>query len=140
MGLEINFLDNGEGLELCAFGVVHGHEIIEANKEFYNPIHLRKLKYKIIDKSKCTEYNVSAEEIAVIAELDEEASLLNPEILIAIVESETLQFSLTGLWQAYVDGFVLNTKSFRDRHSAWEWIAANLKNKGITTKPAPSYS
>lgn len=140
MGLEINFLGNGEGLELRAFGVVHGREIIEANKEFYQPKHLRKLKYKIIDKSKCTEYNVSAEEIAFIAELDEEASRLNPEILIAIVESETLQFSLTGLWQAYVDGFVFNTKSFRDRHSAWEWIAANLKNKDIITKSAPNYS
>jgi hypothetical protein len=71
MGLEINFLGNGEGVELRAFGVVHGREIIEVNKEFYQPKNLCKLKYKIIDKSKCTEYNVSAEEIAFIAKLDE---------------------------------------------------------------------
>jgi len=140
MGVEIKFSGNGVGVELHAFGVVHGREIIKANIEIYHPKHLRKQKYKIIDKSKCTEYNVSAKDIEFIAELDKEASLLNPRLLIAIIESKSLQFSLTGLWQAYVEGCGFNTKSFRDRHSALDWIAENLKSKKIITRPALKYN
>ncbi len=77
--------------------------------------------------SLCTEYEVTAKDIALIAELDKKASIINPNIIVAIIESESLQFSLTEVWQEYVDEYLLKSKSFPDRNAALEWIAKNKK-------------
>ncbi|MEO1945249.1 MAG: hypothetical protein ABGY11_13190 [Candidatus Thioglobus sp.] len=127
MSIEVNIENNGEGIEIVATGVVTGNEIIKAHKKIYDKAHLSCQKYHIIDKSKCIEYDVSAKDIESIAELDGKASEINPNIIIAIIESESLQFSLTETWQEYLklNKNLFNTKSFTDRNSAIEWIAEN---------------
>ena len=118
-------LEGGVGVEVLATGVVCGREILAAHREIYDKKHLSKQKYHLIDKSKCTEYDVTAHDIAAIVELDEEASKTNPNIVVAFIESETLQFSLTEVWQASVEDFVFKSKSFKDRNTALEWIEQN---------------
>jgi len=125
MSIQINILDNGEGVEIKASGIVYGKDIINAHKEIYNEEHLIKQKYHIIDKSKCTEYDVSSDDIKFMASLDRAASLKNPQIIIAIIESEVLEFSLSSLWQAHVDDFIFKTKTFTDREHAMSWISDN---------------
>jgi len=127
MSIQVNILENGEGVEIKAFGIVYGHEIIQAHEEIYNEKYLRNQKYHIIDKSKCTEYDVTAEDIASIAKLDKKASIINPNIIVAIIESERLLFSLTKLWQKHVEEYVFKTRSFVDRNTALEWVAENKK-------------
>lgn len=126
MGINIKIINDGEGIEIIATGKVTGKEIITAHGQIYLSDHLKKQKYHIIDKSKCTEYNVTAEEIQRIAGLDIAAAKINPSIIVAVIESETLRFSLTELWQAQVANSVLKTKSFIQRESAMQWIAENL--------------
>lgn len=125
MSIEVNILDDGEGIEILASGIVYGREIIHSHQEIYNDKHLRKQKYHIIDKSKCTEYDVTAKEIEIIAELDKKASTINPGIIIAIIESESLQYSLTSVWQAYVKEYIFKTKAFKSRDLAIDWITEN---------------
>ena len=127
MSIQVNILRNGEAVEIKAFGIVYGHEIIQAHEEIYNEKYLRNQKYHIIDKSKCTEYDVTAEDIASIAKLDKKASIINPNIIVAIIESERLLFSLTKLWQKHVEEYVFKTRSFVDRNTALEWVAENKK-------------
>lgn len=125
MGIQVNILEDGEGVEILAFDVVHGYEIIQAQSEIYDKTYLSKQKYHIIDKSKCTEYDVTADDIAAIADFDEQAAKINPSIVVAIIESETLRFSLTEAWQARVEDFVFKTKSFSERSKALLWIEQN---------------
>jgi len=125
MTIEVNVLENGEGVEILATGIVYGHEIIQAHEKIYDEKYLKKQKYHIIDKSKCTEYDVTAKDIEVIAELDEKASKINPNIIIAVIESESLQFSLTAVWQAYVKKYIFKTKAFASRELAISWISEN---------------
>ena len=125
MSIQVNILDDGEGVEVLAFDVVHGREIIQAQSEIYDKKYLSKQKYHIIDKSKCIEYDVTADDIAAIADLDEQAAQINPNIVVAIIESETLRFSLTEAWQARVEDFVFKTKSFSERSKALLWIEQN---------------
>lgn len=127
MTVQVNVLEDGVGVEILATGVVTGHEIIEAHDLIYDSSHLRKQKYHIIDKTKCTEHDVTAAEIKSIANLDKQASEINPNIVIAVIESGRLQFTLTELWEAQVRGSVFKTKSFTDRQSALEWITQNVK-------------
>jgi len=116
-------LEDGEGIEILATDVVHGREIVA---ELEKIVQLNKVKYHLVDKTLCTEYYVTAEDILSIARLDEEASKLNPNIVVALVESIFLDYSLTELWQDHVQDFILKTKSFADRATALIWVKENI--------------
>ncbi len=122
MTIEVNFLDNGIGIEIIASGIVTGDEIIEAQKEIYHADNLNKQKYQIIDRTDCKKYQVYAEEIQVIADMDNDAADKNPNIIIAVVAPTTLQFGMTKMWQAYLKNDCFITKIFHDRKSADRWI------------------
>jgi hypothetical protein len=85
MTIKLKSLDNGLGSEMIASGIVTGEEIIEALKEIYTEENLNKLKYRIIDRTNCTEYRVNPEEIEKIAEMDDKASTINPNLMIAVI-------------------------------------------------------
>ena len=129
MAVRINYLHNGIGIEIIASGIVTGEEIIKAQEETYNEENLQKQKYQIIDRTHCTKYQVSSEEIERISDIDNRASEVNLYIIIAVVSPTPLQFGMTRMWQAYIkeDRFV--TKIFTDRKSADEWIKLQLGNK-----------
>lgn len=127
MGISIKNLNNGEGVEIFANGVVRGDEVIAAHDEIYDERRLGRQKYQIVNKSGCTEYAVTADHIAKIAELDRKASLVNPNIIVAIIESRSLQFSLTELWQAHLADCSFLTRSFQDRDTALAWITEQIE-------------
>ena len=129
MTVQINYPDNGIGIEIIASGIITGEEIIKAQDEIYNEENLQKQKYQITDRTHCTEYQVSSEDIERISDRDNRASEVNSYIIIAVVSSTPLQYGMTRMWQAYIreDRFV--TKIFADRKSADEWIELQLGNK-----------
>ena len=128
MSIQINYLDNGIGIEIIASGIVTGEEIIEAHKEIYNEENLRKQKYQIIDRTLCTEYQVTSEEIEEIAAIDNKASAGNPNIIIAVVSPTNLQFGMSRMWQFYLKEGHFVTKVFQDRKNADAWIKLLLEN------------
>jgi len=129
MAIQINHLDNGIGIEILAAGIVTGEEIIKAQEEIYNEENLQKQKYQIIDRTHCTEYQVSSEDIERISDIDNRASEVNSYIIIAVVSSTPLQYGMTRMWQAYIKEDRFMTKIFVDRKSADEWIKLQLGNK-----------
>jgi hypothetical protein len=118
MTIQINYLDDGIGIEIVASGIVTGEEIIQAHKEIYNDENLSKQKYQIIDRTHCTKYQVYSEAIEAISEIDNKASEANPNIIIAIVSPTSLQFGMTRMWQAYIKDDCFVTKIFTNRKSA----------------------
>ena len=128
MAIQINYLDNGIGIEIVATGTVTGEEIITAHKEIYNDENLRKQKYQIIDRTHCTKYQVSSEEVEEISDIDNRASEINPNIIIAIISTTSLQYGISRMWQAYIKDNRFVTKIFEDRASADAWIKNQLDN------------
>jgi hypothetical protein len=127
MTIQVNYLENGIGIEIIASGIVTGEEVIEAHKEIYNEENFKKQKYKIVDRTDCTEYQVYAEDIEKIAEMDDEASRINPNLIIAVVSTTSLQHGMTIMWQAYLNNNVYITKNFLDRISADNWINSYIE-------------
>ena len=128
MAIQINYLDNGIGIEIVATGTVTGEEIITAHKEIYNDENLRKQKYQIIDRTHCTKYQVTSEEVEEISDIDNRASEINPNIIIAIISTTSLQYGISRMWQAYIKDNRFVTKIFEDRASADAWIKNQLDN------------
>jgi hypothetical protein len=127
MTIQVNYLENGIGIEIIASGIVTGEEVIEAHKEIYNEEYFKKQKYKIVDRTDCTKYQVYPEDIEKIAEMDDEASRINPNLIIAVISTTALQHGMTRMWQAYMKNNVFITKNFQDRISADNWINSYIE-------------
>jgi len=122
MGLQINHIQGGIGIEYVLSGIVTGEEIIAANKDIYNYENLRHCKYKIVDRSNCTEYCLTAEDVRIISEQDKGASRINRNITIIFVSPTDLQYGMSRMWQAYTTETGFQSKIFKDRESAEEWM------------------
>jgi hypothetical protein len=127
MTVQVKYLENGIGVEIIASGIVTGEEVIEANKQIYNEENFEKQKYKIVDRTDCTKYQLYPENIEKIAEIDDEASRINPNLIIAVISTTPLQLGMTRMWQAYMKNDVFITKNFPDRTSADNWINSYIK-------------
>jgi hypothetical protein len=122
MTIHVNYLENGYGIEIIASGTVTGEEIIDAHKEIYKKETLKKLRYKIVDRTDCTKYQVYPDEIEKIAVMDDDASKINPNIIIAVISTTSLQYGMTRMWQAYLTNNLFITRNFSDRISADKWV------------------
>ena len=122
MPVQIKYIQGGIGIEFILSGDVTGVEIIAANKEIYYYDNLSQLKYKFIDKSTCTEYCVTGEELKIIAEQDKKASKINRNITVVFVSPTDLQYGMSRMWQVYAAETGFQSKIFNDRKSAEEWI------------------
>ena len=127
MPVQINFLDDGEGIKFVSSGIVTGEEVIEANKKIYTREKPLRMKYEIIDRTGCTEYRVSSKDVQIMADQDRMAATINPNFLIAVVSTTDLQYGVTRMWQAYIEDLDIKTMAFRDRKSAEQWIQEELK-------------
>jgi len=128
MTIQIKYLKNGIGIEIIESGIVTGEEVIEACKEIYNEENFEKQKYKIVDRIDCTKYQVYPEDIVKIAEIDDEASRINPNLMIAVISTTALQHGMTRMWQAYMKNDFFITKNFLDCTSADNWINSYIDN------------
>ena len=127
MSIVIKTLEHGEGIEMIYFGTVQGKEIIQIRNQIYRDKYkTEQYKYFIINKLQCTEYDVTADDILSIVKLDIQAATINPNIIMAIIESKYLQFSLTEAWYVQVEDYLSKIKSFNNYHSALSWIQDNL--------------
>lgn len=128
MTIKVNYIDNGRGIEILAIGLVTGKELIAAHEKIYAADKLASQRYHIIDKSECTECDVTAYDIDTMTKLDQKAAQINAHIVVALVESKTLEFSMTEVWQAYVEPFIQHTHSFTNRADAEQWIRDTLSD------------
>ena len=128
MPVQINTLDAGIGIEFISSGVVTGKDIIGANNLIYTHENLCLLRYKIIDRTTCTDYNVTPEEIRTIANQDKAAAKINPNIIVALVSTTPYQYGMTRMWGAYIDGTGLQAGIFNDRKSADTWLKSKMRN------------
>ena len=127
MTARIYFIEDGIGAELIASGHVLGEEVIAALEELYRDDRYESLRYLIVDKSECAKYEVSGDDVKVIAKLDMEAAKRNPNLIEAHVAPHDDQFGVSRMWQVFAEESRAQTEIFRDRPSADEWIAQQLE-------------
>jgi len=122
MAVDIIYLDNGRGVIIRACDNINGNDLISAYEKVYKQHQLIPQKYHIMDNSWCTEYDVTAKHLEAISDFDYKTAQINPDIVKAVIESSMLEFSLTELWQAHVDGFIHHSRSFSNQTNALVWI------------------
>lgn len=126
MPVRIRSLDKGAGIEFYAHGRVTGQDIIDANRNAYTEETLRKISYQFIDRTDCTEYNVSPGQMRTISRQEVEASQINPDIKIIIVAPSSFQYGMTRMYGTLSEESGFEFHIFRDRASAELFVRENI--------------
>lgn len=126
MPIEIKYTDDNIGIIFSAIGKVTGKDIINKQKEIYQSEGFAQLRYWIVDRARCTEYEVSSDEVNQIARMDNEAAKINQNLLMALVSESDLQYGVSRMYEAYIDEAGFKTMVFRDRFEAEDWIRNEL--------------
>ncbi|HPD55708.1 MAG TPA: hypothetical protein P5294_00225 [Smithellaceae bacterium] len=130
MPIELKYLDEGRGVEYFVTGVLTGDDIIKANRLLYSSSLSASLKYKIIDRTQCTDYHVRADDVRLIAEQEKEAAINNPHLIIALIAPTKVQFAMSRMFKSYLEAAAsgYKTEIFNNRKSAQEWVNKQLKS------------
>ncbi len=132
MPIFVNFSKDGTRVEFISEGIVTGDEIIETNKKIYTRNSLARLKYKIIDRTACTDYRVTSEDVLAIANQDKAAAKINPHIVVLLISTTPVQYGMSRMWQAYTNETGFHPEIFTDRESADAWLNAHLHRQSDT--------
>jgi hypothetical protein len=127
MPITIDYTDDKTGVTFFAVDKVTGKDIIASMKELFQSENFVNLKYWIVDRSRCTKYEVDSEEVREIAYLDKDAAKRNPQLLHALIADTDLQYGMSRMYEIHSDDGGFRTKIFRDRAAAEEWIQKELK-------------
>ena len=122
MPIEIQYTEDDMGIVFYAVGAVTGEEIIEKQGEIYRGEHFSNLRYWIVDRSRCTEYKITPDEIRKMAAMDNEAAKANPNLLMALISESDLQYGISRMFEAHLDENGFKTVVCRSRPEAEEWI------------------
>ncbi len=128
MPIKIKYTEDGLGVRYIAYEIVTGAEIIDANMKINSHKNFASLKYKIADRSKCSEYNVNASDVKVIAEQEREAYNLNPKLVVAFISNSDLQFGMSRMYHALLADQGFESESFDTENDALKWIRMKLRS------------
>lgn len=123
MSYDIYFLDDEFGTVTEFNGVLTDEIIVRATRErFASEERNRKYKYVLADYTNCTKIGITSEAVIQIAYIAIDVSKYNQGIIFAGVLPTDLEFGLGRMWQAYSEKTGWESKMFRSRSEAEEWI------------------
>ena len=132
MPIEIQYTEDKLGVVFCAVGKVTGQDILAKQNEIYQSDRFPRLRYWIVDRSRCTAYNVNADEVIQMAANDNQAAQINPNLLMALISENDLQFGVSRMFELQLDEERFDTMVFRSREAAHAWIKEKLNKEKLS--------
>ncbi|MGV7224650.1 MAG: hypothetical protein ACQ9MH_24430 [Nitrospinales bacterium] len=127
MSLDISYIDNGKGVYCAVNGEVTLDDFLKGSNEAYSEPYLKTQRYQIVDFTNCSSFNLSSDDMVVIAKMDKEISRVNPNIFIAIIAPSDITFGMSRVYQAYAEETGFKIEVFRNRELANVWIGRNVR-------------
>ena len=131
MPYQAQMIDEGTGFHNLGTGVLKGQEIIEVLRSL-EPIwpFMGSITHGFIDLMGVTEFQVSTEEMKIIAELDQQSSQFVGQAYLAIAAPEDLMFGMSRMYGALNTSPGWTIKVFRTLEEARSWVHAALQTPG----------
>lgn len=112
--------------------VILTHEIsndfFEVNKKVISDPRYKNIKYQIFDFTHVSKFPIESSVIRRIAESDQKAYLINPEIKLAIIANQLVMTGLTNMYKTYFelagDDKTWDTEIFENENDARSWLNA----------------
>ena len=130
MTVEVKHLGDG-GVLLLGTGVVTGDEILDAKARFFgSEAATGAVVYLLADFSASIRAEISEAQVRAIAERDRAAAAVNPTMVMAVVGRQDLVYGLGRMWETMLETAPIETRVFRDRAEAEQWIATKVEVGG----------
>ena len=104
--------------------VVTGDELVQSNLDVYSDPKFESIEYELANFSDTVRFEASSEMVRRVAAMDAAASKRNPNIIVAIVASQTVIRGLVNLYrmQSEVAGGTWVTEFFETEPEARKWL------------------
>ena len=129
MPYSIEYIEKEEGLIVFWEGLVRGEEIIRSYHERFSPLErFKKIRYIITDYSIVSDFNMTIDDVKMIAQISNQAAKENRNLYAVAVMPLDLAYGMARMWQAYAndDNTGWHTHVTRTRREAEEWLLFNL--------------
>ncbi len=110
------------GAEIRFAGLVTGHEVLEAKREFFAHDFPDGARWAVCDFTGGTTFEITVADIHRIAEQDKAAVVVHHRLLEAVVAPMEAVFGMARMWQLRVDAVGPHTAVVRTRMEAFEWL------------------
>ena len=108
-------------------GKVTGDEVLQANREIYGDPRFDRLRYQIVDLTGVESFDVTEDDMAVIAAHDRAAARSKPHVRIAVAAEDEIIKDLSAFYDAVMVGAPWHQRIFDSMSEAREWA---MERKG----------
>src|SRR5262249_29539330 len=120
---QIRYLGGGKGVAWAAASILTGPELIAGHKEtFCRNLATEPYLYAFVDFGGLTGTTISIAEMREVANIDVRASHSIPDFVVAIYAKDDLPFGLARMWQTLAEQTGWESRIFRDKSEAVEWM------------------
>ncbi len=140
MPVAVYSTESGGVISICS-GTLSGQELINSNRQLYDDKEqIKQIRYQICDFTDVKGFDTCNEDIRELAVQDQYALSINASMMIAIICSDDLIYSLSRMWQSYIGDPSIKSKVFGSLDEACDWIndgcCLNLDPISLKEKPA----
>jgi hypothetical protein len=104
------------------YGEVTGDEILRANREIYGDPRFHRLTYQLVDLTGVERFDVTEDDMAMIAVHDRAAARSKPHIRVAVAAADESIKDLSAFYDAVMVGSPWHQRIFDSMSEAREWL------------------
>lgn len=108
-------------------GQVTGDEILRANQEIYRDARFRRMTYQVVDLTAVDRFDVTEDDMAMIAVHDRAAARSLPNVRVAIAAADEIIKDLSAFYDAVMVGSPWQQRIFDSVREAREWLAQSTE-------------
>lgn len=131
MPITSTLINGGTGLLLVGEGIVSGPELVAG---VYTARQLvlssRMATFGLIDFTRISALNVSANEIKIIVEADKVAAMRIPKFALAVAAPRDVAYGLSRMYELYLNTPGWSVAVFRTMDEAWAWLESEVPGAG----------
>ena len=129
MPIRLIYEEDGVVVVVKGVGVVDATQIQRCNNEMYAKDRIHTLRSQLYDFCDVTNFDLSGDDMRILAGQDKAAATQNPNLAIAIVGNDDLMFGLAKMWEVFVSEAALKANVFRTLEEARNWLDEHTDRK-----------
>ena len=129
MPIQLIYEHDGISIVVKGTGIVDAAEIHRCNDQIYAPDRIQQLRSQLCDFREVTRFDLSSDDMQLLATQDKAAATQNPDLAIAIVGNDDLMFGLAKMWEVFVSEASLRANVFRTIKEARDWLEEQAQRK-----------
>ncbi len=130
MPIRLKFADDGRGVLYHCTGLITGRDFIEANRGIASaPERVKDCSYAVVDSTLINDFNISVQDIELMADQGRTASGAHPDIVPAVIAPSDPLYGVSRMWELMSGDTAWEKMVFRSKDEARAWLGEKVREK-----------